>query len=68
MINKKGISTKMLALQFKDPSLLYNRYMPFLGHNGPFVPIDDVLPLDEDILLTVEIADYPERFLPTKVA
>ena len=56
----------MLALQLKDPNLLYNCYMPFLEHGGLFVPTDDVFSLGEDILLAVEIADYPKRFLPTK--
>lgn len=67
MMNKKDIPAKMLALQLKDPNLLYNCYMPFLEHGGLFVPTDDVFSLGEDILLTVEIADYPKRFLPTKV-
>ena len=67
MMNKKDIPAKMLALQLKDPNLLYNCYMPFLEHGGLFVPTDDVFSLGEDILLAVEIADYPKRFLPTKV-
>lgn len=60
MMNKKDIPAKMLALQLKDPNLLYNCYMPFLEHGGLFVPTDDVFSLGEDILLAVEIADYPQ--------
>ena len=62
MMNKKDIPAKMLALQLKDPNLLYNCYMPFLEHGGLFVPTDDVFSLGEDILLAVEIADYPKTF------
>ena len=65
--NNKDIPAKMMALQLKDPTLLYNCYMPFLEHGGLFVPTEDVFSLGEDILLAVEIADYPKRFLPTKV-
>ena len=60
--NNKDIPAKMMALQLKDPTLLYNCYMPFLEHGGLFVPTEDVFSLGEDILLAVEIADYPKRF------
>ena len=63
--NNKDLPGKMMALQLKDPTLLYNCYMPFLEHGGLFVPTEDVFSLGEDILLAVEIADYPKRFLPT---
>ena len=59
MMNKKDIPAKMLALQLKDPNLLYNCYMPFLEHGGLFVPTDDVFSLGEDILLAVETPTIP---------
>ena len=51
--NNKDIPAKMMALQLKDPTLLYNCYMPFLEHGGLFVPTEDVFSLGEDILLAV---------------
>ena len=62
-MNKKDIPAKMLALQLKDPNLLYNCYMPFLEHGGLFVPTDDVFSLGEDILLAVR-----NRRLPPNVS
>ena len=35
MMNKKDIPAKMLALQLKDPNLLYNCYMPFFRTRRP---------------------------------
>lgn len=67
-MNNKDIPTKMMALQLKEKTALYNCYMPFLEHGGLFVPTDDVFSLGEDILLAVEIGEHPKRFLPTKVA
>ena len=67
-MNKKDIPAKMLALQLKDPNLLYNCYMPFLEHGGLFVPTDDVFSLGDEVLLAVEIIDHPNTFLRTQVA
>ena len=40
--NNKDIPAKMMALQLKDPTLLYNCYMPFLEHGGLFVPTEEI--------------------------
>ncbi|MCP1659504.1 PilZ domain-containing protein [Neisseria perflava] len=67
-LNDKEIPGRMIALQLKEKTMLYNCYMPFLNYGGLFVPTDDLFTLGEDILLAVEIIDHPKRFLPTKVA
>ena len=35
--NNKDIPAKMMALQLKDPTLLYNCYMPFLDRRRIFI-------------------------------
>ena len=61
-MNKKTFRRRCWLCNSKTPNLLYNCYMPFLEHGGLFVPTDDVFSLGEDILLAVEIADYPQTF------
>lgn len=39
-----------------------------LEHGGLFVQTDDVFSIGDDILLAVEILNFPKLFLPTKVA
>lgn len=58
----------MMSLQLKDMNLLYSSYMPFLEHGGLFVQTNDVFSIGDDILLAVEILNFPKLFLPTKVA
>ncbi len=67
-MSNKEIPAKMMALQLKEKTMLYNCYMPFLEYGGLFVPTEDLFSLGEDILLAVEVADHPKRFVPTKVA
>lgn len=67
-MNNKDIPAKMMALQLKEKTALYNCYMPFLENGGLFVPTDDVFSLGDDILLALEIGNHPKRFLPTQVA
>lgn len=62
------LPAKMMALQLKEKTALYNCYMPFLTNGGLFVPTDDLFSLGEEILLAVEIGNHPKRFLPTRVA
>ncbi|HEZ2208301.1 TPA: PilZ domain-containing protein [Neisseria meningitidis] len=68
MSDGQNIPVKMMSLKLQDMSLLYKSYMPFLEYGGLFVQTDDVLSIGEDILLAVEILNYPKLFLPTQVA
>ena len=65
----QNLPGKMLALQLKEKTMLYNSYMSFLEHGGLFVPTDVVFSLGDEVLLAVEITSHPDKkFLPTKVA
>ncbi|UOO81204.1 PilZ domain-containing protein [Uruburuella testudinis] len=65
----RNLPGKMLALQLRDKTLLYNSYMSFLEHGGLFVPTDDTFSLGDEVLLSIEIINHPDKkFLPTKVA
>lgn len=68
MSDGQNIPVKMMSLKLQEMSLLYKSYMPFLEYGGLFVQTDDVLSIGEDILLAVEILNYPKLFLPTQVA
>lgn len=65
----ENLPGKMLALQLRDKTMLYNSYMSFLEHGGLFVPTDDSFSLEDEILLAIELPGMPEKkFLRTKVA
>lgn len=64
MSDGQNIPAKMMSLQLKDMNLLYSSYMPFLEHGGLFVQTNDVFSIGDDILLAVEILNFPKLFLP----
>ncbi|MCI4078225.1 hypothetical protein MM809_36590, partial [Klebsiella pneumoniae] len=68
MSDGQNIPAKMMSLQLKDMNLLYSSYMPFLEHGALFVQTNDVFSIGDDLLLAVEILNFPKLFLPTKVA
>ena len=60
---------RMMALQLKDKTLIYNSYMPFLEFGGLFVPTDDPFKLGDEVLLAIDFEDPADKkFLRTKVA
>ena len=64
-----GLPNKMIQLKLTDKSQIYNSYMPFLENGGLFVPTDDTLSLEEEVLLVLEIAPHHDKkYLRTKVA
>lgn len=68
MDNNTELPTKMMALQLQDKTMLYNCYMPFFEYGGLFIPSDDAFSLGDEILLALELGNYPKKFLRTKVA
>ncbi len=68
-MDTSSLPGRMMALQLKDKTLIYNSYMPFLEFGGLFVPTEDPFKLGDEVLLALEFEDPPEKkFLRTKVA
>ncbi|EGV35459.1 PilZ domain-containing protein [Neisseria weaveri] len=60
---------KMMNLQIKDKTMLYNSYMPFLEHGGIFIPTEDIFSLNDEVLLVLELPNQAgKKFLRTNVA
>ena len=68
-MDTSSLPGRMMALQLKDKTLIYNSYRPFLEFGGLFVPTEDPFKLGDEVLLALEFEDPPEKkFLRTKVA
>ena len=68
-MDTSSLPGRMMALQLKDKTLIYNSYMPFLEFGGLFVPTDDPFKLGDEVLLAIDFEDPADKkFLRTKVA
>ena len=53
-MDTSSLPGRMMALQLKDKTLIYNSYMPFLEFGGLFVPTEDPFKLGDAVLLALE--------------
>lgn len=59
---------RILIISLKDKPSAYYSYMPFFEQGGFFVSTADAFEMGEEVLLVMELLDYPETFfLRTRV-
>lgn len=56
-ISRSGIH----SLNFKDKSVLYAAYMPFLTHGGIFIATENKYRMGEEIFMLLQILDEAEK-------